>query len=76
MANQKPRKTDVRRPSASDRGSKPANAEPPPHPLGEEGIRARAYELYVRRGQLDGYDWEDWFQAERELGGGRKRSTP
>jgi Protein of unknown function (DUF2934) len=32
-----------------------------------EEIERRAYELYVARGEVDGYDQEDWLQAEREL---------
>ena len=30
-------------------------------------IAARAYELYVQRGRLDGYAMDDWMQAEYEL---------
>jgi hypothetical protein len=30
-------------------------------------IAARAYELYVQRGRIDGYDMDDWLQAEYEL---------
>src|SRR5882672_1835506 len=30
-------------------------------------IERRAYELYEERGREGGHDWEDWFQAEREL---------
>ncbi len=30
-------------------------------------IAARAYELYIQRGRLDGYDTDDWLQAEYEL---------
>jgi hypothetical protein len=30
-------------------------------------IARRAYQLYERRGREHGRDWEDWFQAEREL---------
>jgi hypothetical protein len=33
----------------------------------EERIRMRAYELYERRGRLDGYAVADWLQAEAEL---------
>jgi len=72
MATQQRRKTETRRPSTSDGKSKPANSEVRPHPTSEDGIRARAYELYVQRGHRDGCDWEDWFQAERELAGGRR----
>ncbi len=32
-------------------------------------IAARAYELFVARGQEHGHDQEDWWQAERELRG-------
>jgi len=32
-------------------------------------IRARAYELYEKRGRLDGYAVEDWLQAEAEITG-------
>ena len=31
-------------------------------------IERRAYELYEARGRVDGYAWEDWLQAESELG--------
>ena len=33
----------------------------------EEGIRARAYELYLERGMHDGHDLEDWLRAEEEV---------
>lgn len=33
----------------------------------EEAIRQRAYELYERRGRLDGYAVDDWLTAEAEL---------
>jgi hypothetical protein len=29
-------------------------------------IRTRAYELYERRGRIDGHDVSDWIQAEAE----------
>jgi hypothetical protein len=34
----------------------------------EQEIRNRAYEIYLQRGAQPGYELEDWFQAERELG--------
>jgi hypothetical protein len=37
------------------------------HSTGEQEIRDRAYELYLRRGAQPGYELEDWLQAEREL---------
>ena len=32
-----------------------------------EQIAARAYQLYLERGRADGYDVDDWLQAEYEL---------
>jgi len=32
-----------------------------------EEIRARAYEIYIERGQRSGEDLENWLQAEKEL---------
>lgn len=32
-----------------------------------EEIELRAYELYLARGEVNGYDQDDWLQAEREL---------
>ena len=32
-----------------------------------ERIAQRAYELYLERGGIDGYDTEDWLRAEEEL---------
>jgi hypothetical protein len=33
----------------------------------DEGIRRRAYELYLARGGRDGSDVDDWLTAEREI---------
>ena len=41
-------------------------AAPNADPTHEE-IAARAYELYLARGSLDGYSEEDWLLAEAEL---------
>jgi len=41
---------------------KPANTGP-----AREDIERRAHELYLARGQADGYAIDDWQQAEREL---------
>jgi hypothetical protein len=35
-------------------------------PTAEE-IQLRAYEMYVERGRIHGFDTDDWLQAEREL---------
>jgi hypothetical protein len=32
-----------------------------------EKIAARAYDLYEARGRQDGFDVQDWLQAEREI---------
>ena len=49
----------------------PPNAtEPAPQPvpsLDANAVAQRAYEIYESRGRLDGYDVDDWLQAEREL---------
>lgn len=35
----------------------------------EQQIQQRPYELYERRGRIDGHDLDDWIQAEREVKG-------
>ena len=37
------------------------------HEPTHEQIAARAYELYLARGSVDGYSEEDWLLAEAEL---------
>ena len=32
-----------------------------------EQIAARAYQIYLERGRVSGYDMDDWLQAEYEL---------
>jgi hypothetical protein len=32
-----------------------------------EAVAKRAYELYLQRGSVSGYELEDWLQAEAEL---------
>ena len=39
------------------------SADPPT----QDEIAAEAYEIYLARGAQDGYDQEDWFEAERRL---------
>jgi hypothetical protein len=36
-------------------------------PVPDEAIQARAYELYVQRGQQPGHELEDWERARTEL---------
>jgi len=45
-----------------------ATSEAPPN---SADIARRAFELYCDRGYQDGYDVQDWLQAERELGAAR-----
>ena len=40
----------------------------------EENVADRAYELWQRRGGGLGNDQQDWFEAERQLGGGKEGS--
>lgn len=37
------------------------------HPLSEEKIRLRAYEIWLSEGKPHGRDHEHWLQAERQL---------
>jgi Protein of unknown function (DUF2934) len=36
-------------------------------PASAEAIAKRAYELYLQRGSIPGYELEDWLQAEAEV---------
>ena len=45
-----------------DRAPKDDDETPP-----REAIAKRAYELYLQRGSVPGYELEDWLQAEAEL---------
>ena len=47
----------MRRPAATSEPMTPSSAD----------IARRAFELYCERGCKDGYDVQDWLQAEREL---------
>jgi hypothetical protein len=59
--------------SVSEVGS--ANQAGDPNEPAEEEIRVRAYEIYVQRGQVIGFDLEDWLQAEEELRQGQIKRT-
>jgi len=41
-----------------------------------EAIARRAYELYLQRGSVSGYELEDWLQAEAELRSASKGRRP
>jgi hypothetical protein len=38
-----------------------------PKQVDRAAVARRAYQLYEQRGRGHGRDWEDWFQAERDL---------
>ena len=38
----------------------------------EEQVRERAYQLYQERGEVPGFEVEDWLQAEAEILAGQK----
>lgn len=42
-----------------------------PIALADSAVQTRAYELYERRGRVDGRAAEDWYQAEIDLRGER-----
>jgi hypothetical protein len=46
-----------------------------PKPSDDE-IAKRAYELYLQRGSLPGYEIDDWLQAEAELAASASRTDP
>lgn len=53
----------------------PVDDPVPPYDPSLEEIEARAYQRYVQRGRIDGFDVDDWLQAEKELKeNGTKRS--
>lgn len=56
------------KPSKAPTTPKAPAAKPQPS---EEQIRARAHEIFVKRGGTPGHALEDWVAAERELRAGR-----
>jgi hypothetical protein len=53
----------------------PRSRKPKPVSNLEEKIRVRAYELYERRGRIDGFALDDWLQAEAEIRGAPKSGS-
>lgn len=41
----------------------------------EEKIAEKAYLKYVERGCLDGFDQQDWLEAEQEIAKPKKKTT-
>jgi hypothetical protein len=54
--------------------AKPNDRSPTGRPSDDE-IAKRAYELYLQRGSLPGYEVDDWLQAEAELAAAAARPT-
>ena len=59
------------RPARRRRTETPIDPAPstPPVIVSSEEIARRAYELFLERGGSHGADQDDWYRAERELGG-------
>lgn len=53
-------------PSATNTETNETKTRPTEFVLVEQ-IRYRAYELFVERGRIDGFDQEDWARAEAEI---------
>jgi hypothetical protein len=53
-------------PAAAKTKQKPDVKRDAPAPT-QEAIAKRAYELYLQRGSVAGYELEDWLAAEAEL---------
>jgi DUF2934 family protein len=50
-------------------GNRPPRRGSRPPTIPDSEIARRAYDLYLARGCENGYDVQDWLQAERELNG-------
>jgi hypothetical protein len=72
MAAERRRKSDQRSSAAIRTGGDalPVNVSRDTH----GAVARRAYELYEHRGGEHGHDWDDWFQAEREINGVTSRA--
>ena len=63
-----PKATKQTQPKIVAPKSSPSGAARLPDPvLLQDMIRARAYELYEKRGREPGRDEQDWLRAEREI---------
>ena len=47
--------------------ARPINARMQSRDKTTEAVKKRAYELYLKRGRVPGHEWEDWFEAERQI---------
>ena len=53
-------------PDVPQPGNRPIDAPTTPS---HDQIADRAYQRYLDRGGVEGSDWDDWFEAERDLKG-------
>ena len=62
-------------PAKKAKNPTPSSVSLNPTPIDLEAqIRQRAYELYVERGRVDGFENEDWLKAELEIRGRLSRA--
>jgi DUF2934 family protein len=63
------RRKVLEEPRADASSAKPPESVLPgePRQVDRASVARRAYELYEQRGGGHGRDWDDWFQAERDL---------
>jgi hypothetical protein len=54
------------------KAEKPSPTPPPT----ETDIAKRAYELFLQRGSISGYELDDWLQAEAELTAAAAKPAP
>ncbi|HEY3381773.1 MAG TPA: DUF2934 domain-containing protein [Vicinamibacterales bacterium] len=66
-ASQAPDMARSQEPSGQPIESPARSLEGVGHTPAPEEVRRRAYDIYVRRGQGDGRDLDDWYEAERQL---------
>jgi len=64
---------DIERTSAKEPASTSSVAADPVSL--EEKIRARAYEIYLERGSLDGSSLDDWLSAEAQIHAGQPKKA-
>jgi hypothetical protein len=55
------------KPTSRKRTEKAAQGTATPSELGHEEIAKRAYEKFLARGCMHGYDVQDWLDAEEEV---------
>ena len=60
-------KTTEPQAKATDMGAPGTRADSMGSKPSEEEIRMRAYRRFLERGGVDGQDFDDWLEAEREL---------